>query len=697
MKRRHDGSGRKKNNFQGRRRRLPFASKALLGTVVATVVIMAVNLSVSPQAPPSQGPDSSSFRSKNIHRITSETMSSCILIMDDNHWLVEWLAYHWTTLNLRHMIIAIDPRSKTSPISILDRWKGRLNFELWNDSHYFDNVPGPTADLQEVNLARQQTFLAKCMGELKRRNHSWTMFTDTDEFVVINPRTNRKGHALYREYSPPIDTPGSILSFLQNELKTRNTTCFSMGRLQFSPDESSLHEIQKNVPLYFNSSQFMTLRWLHPADDLVGPKNIIDLSSMDVSVIPTNYTHQHRVIYEKCPEAGHTWHRANSLLQVYHYLGTLEQHNFRNDARLSLEWAGRNERYERYKGEGVGTRDDLRPWLKAFVKSVGKEEAIRLLEGVGRTEGWETADAHELRFAAEPCCVMTVDVNVPGTGNTKDENIDGNDDDSTGSQDSSKKKVFYSTAKTDRSGAAVADMLLAHAYGFANHMTYAGACAADDLPYRKKTEELLQAVGLQDVLVYACPEKGDSKAAILDRQVYVAENTRIFTSSYLKHLHARVKYPTTKNHTVVIHIRRGDVTPCSYYANRYLPNSHYVQILKEYVPPELPVSIFSELDAFESFDDFANYSLYLDTVLSDAWKAMITADYIVLSKSSFSMVPAILNRNATVIYTPFMQKGLPQWTAVSDDIMKNTKRRVLELIEQRCSPEEKNVALRKIS
>ena len=84
-----------------------------------------------------------------------------MLIMDDNHWLVEWLAYHHTVVNLRHVIIAMDPRSKTSPMSILNRWKGRIHFELWNDSHYFQENYDASLDLQELNLSRQQTFLAK--------------------------------------------------------------------------------------------------------------------------------------------------------------------------------------------------------------------------------------------------------------------------------------------------------------------------------------------------------------------------------------------------------------------------------------------------------------------------------------------------------------------------------------------------------
>jgi hypothetical protein len=321
------------------------------------------------------------------------------------------------------------------------------------------------------------------------------------------------------------------------------------------------------------------------------------------------------------------------------------------------------------------------------VNIVGKDEAIRLLEGVGRTEGWESAKAHAGRFADKPCCVSR-------TSSEKRQAIESNEND----ESRAERRTIYSVAKTDRSGAAVADMLLAHAYSFANNLIYAGACADGHLPYRQSTEQLIEAVDLQGVLKYACPgdDDDDEGATILDRKTYAAMNTRIFTKEYLKYLHSRIDYPTSKNQSVVVHVRRGDVTPCGYWANRYLPNSHYMKILKAYVPKDLSVSIFSETNAFESFDDFVNCSIYLDTDLSKAWRAMITADFIVLSKSSFSFVPAILNPNATVIYTPFMQKKLPQWKAVNDDIMSDTRERVTRMIEQRCSRTEKEIALQKL-
>ena len=44
-----------------------------------------------------------------------EGTAACLLIMDSNHLLIEWLAYHYHVLRLRHLIVAVDPRSTTTP------------------------------------------------------------------------------------------------------------------------------------------------------------------------------------------------------------------------------------------------------------------------------------------------------------------------------------------------------------------------------------------------------------------------------------------------------------------------------------------------------------------------------------------------------------------------------------------------------
>jgi hypothetical protein len=67
-----------------------------------------------------------------------DAFAACILIKDDNHWLIEWLAYHYHVMPLRYLIVAIDPDSKTSPIPILKRYKDskRMSISIWDDAMF---------------------------------------------------------------------------------------------------------------------------------------------------------------------------------------------------------------------------------------------------------------------------------------------------------------------------------------------------------------------------------------------------------------------------------------------------------------------------------------------------------------------------------------------------------------------------------
>ena len=197
---------------------------------------------------------------------------------------------------------------------------------------------------------------------------------------------------------------------------------------------------------------------------------------------------------------------------------------------------------------------------------------------------------------------------------------------------------------------------------------------------------------------------------------------------------------------VVIHIRRGDVHPCR--SNlRYLPNSHYQRILQRYVLHELHskdndnhkkkhkqnttvlIKIHSEMQSFEPWINTTEYwvggdggggdgnheasllannsnhqinvqvDLHLDAPLHSAWYDMMTANVLILSRSSFSFVPAILripptrnnNKNNDnhsnrrldqVIYTPFWHEPLSDWTIVDQELMQQTQQELVQLQHQ---------------
>lgn len=66
------------------------------------------------------------------------TFAACLLIKDDNEILNEWIAYHYHSLNMRFLIVAVDPHSSQSPSPILDKWKllTDLNIIEWSDDKY---------------------------------------------------------------------------------------------------------------------------------------------------------------------------------------------------------------------------------------------------------------------------------------------------------------------------------------------------------------------------------------------------------------------------------------------------------------------------------------------------------------------------------------------------------------------------------
>lgn len=141
---------------------------------------------------------------------------------------------------------------------------------------------------------------------------------------------------------------------------------------------------------------------------------------------------------------------------------------------------------------------------------------------------------------------------------------------------------------------------------------------------------------------------------------------------------------------VMVHIRRGDVTVCNEsLQSRYLPNEYYINILKEYNyidPFTYDITIYSETSnsidnriQLESWDDFlslsSNIRIELDTKnIYTIWYNMIyNANVLIMSKSSFSIIPALLltglSNYTAIIHIPghqFWYNTLPYWIVMND-------------------------------
>lgn len=150
---------------------------------------------------------------------------------------------------------------------------------------------------------------------------------------------------------------------------------------------------------------------------------------------------------------------------------------------------------------------------------------------------------------------------------------------------------------------------------------------------------------------------------------------------------------------VAVHIRRGDVGKSD--SLRYLDNAYYLNVLHGLLNAVLSwrkhakvaIHIFSESSSDEPFDEFQAFnsfpavsvSLHLDGDLKTAWSSFVHADIFVMSKSSFSFVPA-LYRNLgecnsicssefaaqLTIYAPFWHSPLQEWILADESLFERS-------------------------
>ena len=181
-----------------------------------------------------------------------ETFSACLLVMDENFRLREWLAYHYHVLPLRRVVVAVDPRSRTSPTPIFDFFRQELGMNIteWTDAD-FGYVRPPnnaTSDVRGQHLHRQRRFLGKCIEHLHLQGHTWTACYDTDECSTIDTQTPIKQHDFFKVTNrTSLNPPGSILQYIlqgkQQGLLT-DDNCIIVPRVLFG----ALHDETDTQP-----------------------------------------------------------------------------------------------------------------------------------------------------------------------------------------------------------------------------------------------------------------------------------------------------------------------------------------------------------------------------------------------------------------------------------------------------------------
>lgn len=297
-------------------------------------------------------------------------------------------------------------------------------------------------------------------------------------------------------------------------------------------------------------------------------------------------------------------------------------------------------------------------------------------------------------------------------------------------------EVFYSGTRGDRSGAVILDTLMAHAFAWTLGRKYGGLCGPAH-PTATDHRRMIRVLGLEDELPYPLkPEPcekfdGSGRGMMVYRQVYMDwKDTEIFTPEWIDYIRQRSKLPDNSMHSltrtpsvkanrpfkhqhrIIVHIRRGDVTPCINDYTRYVCNAHYFHLINNYAKDNndtfFNVTIYSEAESFEGWQDF-NFShqanvackLSLDSDMVGAWKDMLGYDddphvnrTLVVSSSSFSLVPAILANQSTtqILYTPFWHKPLPHWKVVGPETSLAAQTNTIYLRQQHCSsPDQRTI------
>lgn len=311
----------------------------------------------------------------------NSTFSACLLVADDNHYLIEWLAFHFHTLPLRYLVIARDPRSRTSPKLILDRWEKYMTIVRWNDRRFLPKewlhrVPAendPTAKLMK-HRERQRNFYPACFEFLKRAQRQWTLVIDVDEFAI----QNRHYEYFHREHETVLE---AILA--QNQMS--NTTCITMPRLRFGNFEDGNSTGRKLSPKEYQDRDFLTYRYrwragLHSRKENRHPKSMINVAKIgNFSRLDTD---AHRPVRSECPRRNMYIMNRNSPFSVHHYVGSREQFLFRKDARDGTETRS-EERLSSYGRIHTEYDDSACRWLPSFSQRMGPKIARKLLDGVG--------------------------------------------------------------------------------------------------------------------------------------------------------------------------------------------------------------------------------------------------------------------------------------------------------------------------
>ena len=215
------------------------------------------------------------------------TFAGCLIVKDDNQLLPEWLAYHYTVMPLRHLIIAADPLSYTRVERVIEKFRSIgmkimlfTGNEYWVDGTWsgnklenFDPKNHTTENRHKIYVHRQSTFYTRCFKTPHRQGFKHVMTLDTDEFFTYNqelkieldgntsPELNSKVPKQVGKQNETLAhwINSGIDPIFSNLYTDKHQGCIVMPRVLVSPEESPAGKTQMYLEDGFNASYYNTI------------------------------------------------------------------------------------------------------------------------------------------------------------------------------------------------------------------------------------------------------------------------------------------------------------------------------------------------------------------------------------------------------------------------------------------------------
>jgi hypothetical protein len=331
-----------------------------------------------------------------------ESFGACALVLNQNHRITEWIAYHYFALPMRTLIVAYDPKSTQRATALLHRWRTVIDIVEWEEDDYLpakwsDGITRQTSWAKPVESViyenRQIYFMQQCTLAMEVKNISRVIHHDVDEYLRIHSKVVQ-GYDTTR--------PGHITEFLNqknNNLSdivpgwSHNASCWVFHRLLFTPmrEDSSTERQSIYTAIDFpwvRPVHFETLRYRYRNARIQQTgKGILQLNH-----IPSTVLFRRENFFDKWLKVHNPlgrslcqgpWPLSSSPLILNHYTGNYEAYLYA--AQWDPRFQDRTE-WERRTAPGKGVprlEDGITNWVAAFVAWLSEPVARVLLSDAG--------------------------------------------------------------------------------------------------------------------------------------------------------------------------------------------------------------------------------------------------------------------------------------------------------------------------